>query len=239
MSINKTYFNWSSGKDSALALYYLLQDSKYSVEKLVTSVNSNYNRVSMHGLPVSLLKAQTKAIGIPLEIIELPEQPSMSDYESIMSNTVNGLISEQFTHSVFGDIFLEDLKKYREDNLAPFNIQTVFPLWKKDTKELIIEFLDLGFKAVVVCANAKYFGKEFVGKIIDKDFIKNVPEDVDPCGENGEFHTFCFDGPIFKRPINFALGEKVYREYNTPKTEDSVCSSSKTGFWYCDLAPKQ
>jgi uncharacterized protein (TIGR00290 family) len=239
MSINKTYFNWSSGKDSALALYYLLQDSKYSVEKLVTSVNSNYNRVSMHGLPVSLLKAQTKAIGIPLEIIELPEQPSMSDYESIMSNTVNGLISEQFTHSVFGDIFLEDLKKYREDNLAPFNIQTVFPLWKKDTKELIIEFLDLGFEAVVVCANAKYFGKEFVGKIIDKDFIKNVPEDVDPCGENGEFHTFCFDGPIFKRPINFALGEKVYREYNTPKTEDSVCSSSKTGFWYCDLAPKQ
>ncbi|WP_034059413.1 Dph6-related ATP pyrophosphatase [Lacinutrix jangbogonensis] len=231
----KTYFNWSSGKDSALALYYLLQDSKYSVEKLVTSVNSHYNRVSMHGLPVSLLKAQTEAIGVPLEIIELPEQPSMADYETIMSKTVNGLKDEQFTHSAFGDIFLEDLKKYREANLAPFNIQTVFPLWKKDTKELIIEFLDLGFKAIIVCANAKYFSEDFVGQTITRALIESLPKGVDACGENGEFHTFCYDGPIFTSPVSFAIGDKIYREYNTPKTEDSVCDSGKTGFWFCDL----
>jgi len=241
----KTYFNWSSGKDSALTLYYLLQDSNFSVDKLVTTVNSHYNRVSMHGLPVSLLKAQTKAIGIPLEIIELPEQPSMADYESIMSKTVNGLKAQQFTHTAFGDIFLEDLKKYREDNFAKHNIQTVFPLWKRDTKQLINQFLDLGFKTIVVCANSKYFGKDFVGTVIDKAFINKLPEGVDPCGENGEFHTFCFDGPIFKNPIPFTIGEKVYREYKAPKTinnndNDSICKSDseKYGVWYCDLIIK-
>jgi len=234
----KTYFNWSTGKDSALALYYMLKDAQYSVEKLVTSVNSHYNRVSMHGLPVSLLKAQTKAIGIPLEIIELPEQPSMADYESIMTKTVNGLKTEQFTHTAFGDIFLEDLKKYREANFAKQNIQTVFPLWKRDTKQLINEFLNLGFKAVIVCANSKYFSEDFVGKIITKALIESLPEDVDVCGENGEFHTFCFDGPMFKTPIPYSIGEKIHREYNTPKTEDSVCGSGKTGFWFCDLVLK-
>nr|WP_299887728.1 diphthine--ammonia ligase [uncultured Lacinutrix sp.] len=234
----KTYFNWSSGKDSALALYYLLQDSNYSINKLVTSVNSHYNRVSMHGLPINLLEAQTNAIGIPLQLIKLPEQPSMQDYEAIMDTTVNTLKAEQFTHAVFGDIFLEDLKRYREDNLLKYNIKTVFPLWKKDTTNLINEFIDLGFKAVIVCANAKYFSEDFVGQTITKELIQNLPKAVDVCGENGEFHTFCYDGPIFKAPIAFSIGEKIYREYNTPKTEDSVCDSGKTGFWFCDLVLK-
>ncbi|WP_290696549.1 diphthine--ammonia ligase [Lacinutrix sp.] len=232
---NKTYFNWSSGKDSALALYYLLKDANFSIEKLVTTVNAHYNRVSMHGLPVNVLKAQIEAIGIPLQTIELPEQPSMEDYEHIMTKTVNSLKAEQFTHAVFGDIFLEDLKQYREDNLAKHNIKTVFPLWKKDTTTLINQFIDLGFKAVIVCASAKYFSEDFVGQTITKELIANLPKEVDVCGENGEFHTFCYDGPIFKKPILFSIGEKIYREYNTPKTEDSVCGSGKTGFWFCDL----
>lgn len=234
----KTYFNWSSGKDSALALYYLLQDKNYTIEELVTSVNSHYDRVSMHGLRRELLIAQTEAINIKSSLIELPEQPTMEVYEQKMTETVTRLKNEGFTHSAFGDIFLEDLKVYREQQLGTLGIKTIFPLWKKDTKKLINQFLDLGFKTIIVCANSKYFNEDFVGTIIDKDFIKNLPKGVDPCGENGEFHTFCFDGPIFKNPIEFSLGEKVYREYNAPKTDNSICSSDKYGIWYCDLLPK-
>jgi uncharacterized protein (TIGR00290 family) len=238
MSKLKTYFNWSSGKDSALALYKLLQDDTYSVDELITTVNSHYNRVSMHGLRKELLIAQTDALGLPASIIELPEQPTMQVYEKKMLESITRLKNNGFTHSAFGDIFLEDLKTYRENQLAQQSLKAVFPLWKKDTTSLINEFLDLGFKTVIICANAKYFGEDFVGTIIDKHFINSLPKSVDPCGENGEFHTFCFDGPIFKNPIDFNIGEKVYREYNTPKTDDnSVCTSEKTGFWYCDLMP--
>ncbi|MDN3665706.1 ATP-binding protein [Algibacter miyuki] len=239
MQKHKTYFNWSSGKDSAIALYYLLQNKDFSVQKLVTTVNSHYNRVSMHGLRTELLLAQTEALNIPAQVIELPEMPSMETYEAVMLKTVNTLKRDGFTHAAFGDIFLEDLRTYRENNLAKHGIKTVFPIWKKDTKALLTEFLDLGFKTIIVCANSKYFGADFVGTIIDENFIDNLPEGVDPCGENGEFHTFCFDGPIFKNPISFTIGEKVYREYDTPKTDDdSVCSADAYGVWYCDLIPQ-
>ena len=227
--MHKTYFNWSTGKDSALALYYLLQDEDYSIDTLVTTVNSHYNRVSMHGLHTDLLQKQAKAIGIPLQTIELPEQPNMAVYEDIMRNALQGLKAEHYTHCVFGDIFLEDLKTYREQQLSKQNIHPIFPLWKQDTKTLINTFLDLGFKAVIVCASVTYFNEDFVGKTITKALIENLPETVDPCGENGEFHTFCFDGPIFKHPVPFTIGEKIYREYDTPNAD------TKTGFWFCDL----
>ncbi len=237
MNKHKTYFNWSSGKDSALALYHLLQDEQYSVDELITTINTHYNRVSMHGLRKELLEAQTRAIGIKSSFIELPEMPDMATYEMKMLETVLRLKNDGFTHTAFGDIFLEDLKAYREAQLAKQNISAVFPIWKRDTKELMHEFLDLGFKTVIVCANSKYFNEDFVGTVIDKDFIENLPEGVDPCGENGEFHTFCFDGPIFKHPIPFSIGEKVYREYDNPNTDNSVCESDKYGVWYCDLIP--
>ncbi|GAA3598708.1 diphthine--ammonia ligase [Flavivirga amylovorans] len=235
MSKIKTYFNWSSGKDSALALYHLLKDERYSVDELITTVNSHYNRVSMHGLRKELLQAQTNALNIKSSLIELPEMPSMEIYEQKMIEIVTRLKDNGFTHSAFGDIFLEDLKTYRENQLAEVDLKAVFPIWKRDTKELIHEFLDLGFKTIIVCANSKYFDEDFVGTVIDKHFIDNLPEGVDPCGENGEFHTFCFDGPIFKKPIPFTIGEKIYRKYNTPKTDDSICKSDKYGVWYCDL----
>lgn len=184
----------------------------------------------MHGLPVALLIKQVELLEIPLQTINLPEQPSMEDYETIMTQAISNLKAEGFTHSVFGDIFLEDLKAYRETNLSKVGVSTVFPLWKRDTKTLITEFLDLGFKAIVVCASAKYLSKDFVGKTLTKELIENLPEGVDACGENGEFHTFCYDGPIFKTPVPFSIGEKIYREYNTPNTENE-----KTGFWFCDL----
>ena len=235
MSKFKTYFNWSSGKDSALALYHLLQDNHFHVAELITTVNNHYNRVTMHGLGKELLVAQTNALNIKASLIELPEQPSMEVYEQKMIETVTRLKSEGFTHSAFGDIFLEDLKVYREAQLAKQGINAIFPIWKRDTKTLINEFLDLGFKTIVVCANSKYFGEDFVGTIIDNDFIDNLPKGVDPCGENGEFHTFCFDGPIFNKPIPFTIGEKVYREYKNPNKDDT---NLKSGFWYCDLLPK-
>ncbi|WP_299781449.1 diphthine--ammonia ligase [uncultured Formosa sp.] len=228
--MNKTYFNWSTGKDSALALYKLLKDETYVVEKLVTTINTHSNRVSMHGLRIELLKAQTAAIGILVQYIELPEQPTMYDYNAIMTTATNQLKAEDYTHAAFGDIFLEDLKFYREMQLLEVGINGVFPLWKRNTKKLINEFLDLGFKAIVVCADAKYFNEDFVGTILDHDTINNLPETVDPCGENGEFHTFCFDGPLFKAPIPFTIGEKMYREYPLPNDK-----SKRAGFWYCDL----
>ncbi|TNJ43460.1 diphthine--ammonia ligase [Tamlana fucoidanivorans] len=237
MSKNKTYFNWSTGKDSALALYHLLQNENYIIDELITTINSHYNRVSMHGLRKEFLTAQTKALNIKASLIELPEMPSMEVYEQKMNDTVSRLKTEGFTHSAFGDIFLEDLREYREEQLAKKGFKAIFPLWKRDTKALLNEFLDLGFKTVIVCANSKYFDEDFVGTVIDKNFIDKLPKGVDPCGENGEFHTFCFDGPIFKNPIPYTLGEKIYREYDNPNTDGSVCKSNKYGVWYCDLIP--
>lgn len=239
-------FNWSSGKDSALSLYKILQNPDYKIEYLLTSVNEQFQRISMHGVRVELLKAQAKSIGLPLKIMQVPEMPTMEVYETVMMQTLTALKKEGITHSVFGDIFLEDLRKYREDQLAKIGFQGVFPIWKIPSKELIDEFLQLGFKTIVVCVNERYLDKSFVGRIIDQNFINDLPENVDLCGENGEFHTFTFDGPIFSEPINFEVGEIVYRKYEKPKTEDlseTACDTSASdafdyGFWYCDLVPK-
>ncbi|WP_375240023.1 ATP-binding protein [Aurantibacter sp.] len=230
MQPHKTYFNWSSGKDSSFALFLILKDSNYNVDLLVTTINKHYNRVSMHGLRRNVLEAQTKALNLPLKTIELPELPSMEDYEAIMTKTINDLITANYTHCVFGDIFLEDLRTYRDNSLKPFNLTSIYPLWKMDTKKLITQFIDLGFKAVVVCAKADFFDEDFVGKTLTHQLIEDLPKDVDVCGENGEFHTFCYDGPIFSSPVNYNLGEKTYRAYNTPNTKDG-----KSGFWFCDI----
>ena len=242
----KAIFNWSSGKDSALSLYKILQNPDYKIEYLLTSVNEQFQRISMHGVRVELLEAQAKSIGLPLKIMQIPEMPTMEVYETVMMQTLTELQKNGITHSVFGDIFLEDLRKYREDQLAKIGFEGVFPIWKIPSKELIDEFLQLGFKTIVVCVNERYLDKSFVGRIIDQNFINDLPENVDLCGENGEFHTFTFDGPIFSEPINFEVGEIVYRKYEKPKTEDlseTACDTSSSdafdyGFWYCDLIPK-
>ena len=237
----KAIFNWSSGKDSALALHKILQSNEYEICSLLTSVNSHYNRISMHGVRTELLEEQAKSIGLPLHKMEIPEMPSMEIYEDIMKTTLNKFKSEGVTHSVFGDIFLEDLRKYREEKLQQQCFKGVFPLWKINTTELIQEFLDLGFKTIVSCVNEKNLDKSFVGRIIDEQFIKDLPSDVDVCGENGEFHTFTFDGPIFSKPIQFEKGEIVYRKYEKPKStvSNSACDTDDStfnyGFWYCDL----
>jgi len=236
----KAYLNWSSGKDAMMALHRLKNDAAFSVEKLVTTVNSDFNRVSMHGLPISLLEQQAKSLNLPLHKIPLSGNVSMETYNAQMENHVLQLKNEGFTHSIFGDIFLEDLKKYREEQLAEQNMQAIFPLWKKDTKSLITEFLDLGYQAIVICTNSNYFDDSFCGRILDESFLKDLPNSVDYCGENGEFHTFVFDGPLFSFPIEFEIGEKVTRSYAPSKKEDchTIPKSWDTEFCYLDLLPK-
>jgi uncharacterized protein (TIGR00290 family) len=244
--LKKALFNWSSGKDSALALYKILQNPEFEINCLLTSVNQQYQRISMHGVRVELLEQQAESINIPLEIMQIPEMPTMEVYENMMQQTLEKLKKKGITHSVFGDIFLEDLRKYREDKLATLGYEGVFPIWKIPTQDLIQEFIALGFKTIVVCVNERYLDKSFVGRVIDQQFIDDLPDNVDVCGENGEFHTFSFDGPIFEKPIDFEIGEIVYRKYEKPKQDSSntACDTNDStaydyGFWYCDLIPKK
>ena len=238
--MKKAYLNWSSGKDAALSLYKVLQEGEYSVEKLVTTVNTEFNRISMHGVRIELLQKQAECLDLPLHQIELHGEVSMEKYNEVMTIETNKLLNEGFTHSIFGDIFLEDLKHYREKQLEEIGVQAVFPLWKQNTKELLQEFIKTGFKAIVVCINTDKLDKSFCGRIIDRDFLKDLTEDVDPCGENGEFHTFVFDGPIFKKPIEFGKGEMVEKSYKPAEESDDNCFSEDqkswdTSFVYCDL----
>jgi uncharacterized protein (TIGR00290 family) len=239
---HKSFFNWSGGKDSSLALYHVLNDKSYSVEKLLTNVNSQYRRVSMHGVREELLEQQAETIGIPLQKLVLSDQPTMAEYEQYTMQTMQQLQQEKFTHSIFGDIFLEDLKAYREAQLTKVGMHAVFPIWKRDTAELMREFIDLGFKTIVVCIKAELLDESFAGRVIDKDFLKDLPTNVDPCGENGEFHTFVYDGPIFKNPVEYKIGEKVFREYKAPANDKDDCFSNQPtppsmGFWFCDIIP--
>jgi uncharacterized protein (TIGR00290 family) len=238
----KAYMNWSGGKDSSLCLHKILQDERYSVDRLLTSVNAAHDRISMHGVRRSLLYAQAASIGLPLQTIELPEQPGMAEYEQAMMLEVKVLLEAGYSHAVFGDIFLEDLKVYREKKLAEVNIECIFPLWKISTADLMQAFLDLGFKAIIVCVNEQFLDKSFCGRLIDASFVRDLPPGVDVCGENGEYHSFVFDGPIFKYPIPFEKGEIVYRKYEAPKTDADTGSNmdqaSQYGFYFCDLLEK-
>ena len=234
--MTRAYFNWSGGKDSALALWKVLKEKEFKVEYLLTSMNNFHDRVSMHGVRRALLEAQSSSLNIPLITVEVPEEPTMAEYEAAMMDKVKWLKEQGVTHSIFGDIFLEDLKIYREERLASVSIQCVFPIWKRDTKNLIREFLDEGFKAIVVCVNKKLLDKSFCGRTIDENFLNDLPSTVDPCGENGEFHTFVYSGPVFKYPIPFIKGEIVYKEYKAPENTDVTSVPEKNfGFYFCDL----
>ncbi|WP_029274348.1 diphthine--ammonia ligase [Pedobacter borealis] len=231
-------FNWSGGKDSTLALHHALQDPTIEIRYLITTVTEKYNRVSMHGVREALLIKQAESIGIPLYQIHLGEMPDMETYDGTMKHHLSKFKEEGITHSIFGDIFLVDLRTYRENKLAEIGLKAIFPLWKKDTKHLIEEFLNLNYKTIIVCTQQNL--ENFCGKVISLDLIKQLPADIDPCGENGEFHTFAFEGPIFKNKITFTIGEKVFRTYNAPSkttaNEDSPCSTTAlSGFWYIDL----
>lgn len=228
----KAYFNWSSGKDSALALHYLQTQSDLQIDLLLTTVNAHHDRVSMHGLRRELLQRQIAATGLLLHTVELPVQPSMEEYDMLMTQTVDRLKSDGYTDCGFGDIYLQDLRDYREQQLE--GVTCHFPLWKRDTKELLLEFIDLGFRAVIICVDNQKLDESFLGQELDQAFLDDLPDDVDPCGENGEYHTFCYAGPIFCAPVEFELGERTLRHYE--HTIDGV--EKQYGFWFLDLVPK-
>lgn len=228
------YFNWSGGKDSTLALYRILRDQQFDIRYLLTTFNQEADRISMHGVRRELLLAQAESLGIPAKVVQLPASSDMKAYEAVMHQAIQELKSEGISNCIFGDIFLEDLRTYREKKLEEVAISAHFPLWKGDTLKLVNEFIDLGFKTVVVCVDSSKLGEEFVGRVIDADFLADLPENVDPCGENGEFHTYVFDGPIFKKPIAFELGEKVLKTYSVKNQENET---TEYGFWFQDLIP--
>jgi len=212
-----------------------MKSNQYNIQYLLTNVNTVHNRISMHGVRRSLLEMQAASIGIPLKTIELPEEPTMEEYETMMLHTIQKLKADGCSKAIFGDIFLEDLRYYREKKLQEVCVEGVFPLWKIDTKQLMQEFIALGFKAVIVCVNEMYLDKSFCGRLIDESFVNDLPKNVDICGENGEFHSFVFDGPIFNQPIKFNMGEIIYKFYEAPKNDASSDAKTKYGFYFCDL----
>ncbi|UFH55652.1 diphthine--ammonia ligase [Spirosoma sp. KNUC1025] len=239
MSRAKAIMNWSGGKDSALALYHSLQADELELLGLLTSVNKQFERVSMHGVRIELLTAQAERLALPLHLLTLPGDVSMDVYNKRMQEVLQVFQQSEITHSIFGDIFLEDLRLYREEQLLQAGLNASFPLWQRNTTELIHEFVDLGFRAVLVCVNDRYLSAEFAGRELDLDLLRDLPKTVDPCGENGEYHSFVYDGPIFSAPIPFVKGDVVRRSY-TPsgKTDCHYTTTSNhwdTGFWYQDL----
>ncbi|MBU6400113.1 MAG: diphthine--ammonia ligase [Verrucomicrobia bacterium] len=241
----KVVFCWSGGKDSALALHRLRADDRYEVVALLTTCNEHFQRVSMHGVRLELLEQQARALGLPLEKMFVSQRSSNDEYQQKLTDHLRAHRARGVTTFAFGDIFLEDLKRWREDNLAKLGLRGLFPIWKIDSRELIREFLALGFGSVICCVNDAYLDKTAVGRHLDAAFIASLPADVDPCGENGEFHSFAFAGPVFRWPLSIRVGEKVYRpvEETHPgnATPPPVCpppgARRTKGFWFCDLLP--
>ena len=210
-----------------MALYKVLQDNAFAIRCLMTTINGTNDRISMHGVRTSLLEKQAESIGIPLHKLLLPETPSMDEYALLVGKTMQQFKDDGIEYSIFGDIFLEDLKQYRIDQLGKLGLKADFPLWKQPTRQLIELFIDAGFQAIIVCVDERHLDKSFVGRLIDRSFLQDLPNTVDPCGENGEYHSFVFDGPIFSKPISYTKGEIVYKTYKT--------ESESFGFYYCDL----
>ena len=214
-------FSWSGGKDSAMALHILLRNPDYEVVSLLTTVTEGYERISMHGVRNELLRRQAESIGLPVEEVRIPPQCSNSIYEARMAEAVSCFRNRGVLHFAFGDIFLEDLRAYREQKLLCANMTALFPIWKVDTRVLAARFVKDGFRAIAVCVDPGTLDKSFAGRELDVSFFRDLPPTVDPCGENGEFHTFVFDGPIFRAAIPVQVGQVVERD----------------SFVFCDLLP--
>ena len=218
----KVLFTWSGGKDSAMALYALKQDPAYDVAALLTTVTRDYDRISMHGVRTALLDRHAASLGLPLEKVFISKKSSSEEYESGMMSALESYKESGVVSVAFGDIFLEDLRKYREDNLSRSDMKAIFPVWKRDSSELARDFIALGFKAKIACVDSHVLDKRFAGREFDTKFLSELPAHVDPCGENGEFHSFVYDGPIFGKRIDCLAGEIVLRNGR---------------FYYCDLLP--
>jgi uncharacterized protein (TIGR00290 family) len=208
----KVLLAWSGGKDSALALYKVQKRRGYEISALLTTVTKDYDRISMHGVRRSLLEQQASSLGYPAEQVLIPAKATNEEYEMSMRQVLEKYSGSGVSAVVFGDIFLEEVRKYREDNLSKVGMRAVFPLWERDTTGLARAFIDLGFKAVITCVDSRLLDKSFVSRLFDRQFLSELPSGVDPCGENGEFHSFVFDGPIFRWKLSYRLGDTVLRD---------------------------
>ncbi len=218
----KILFLWSGGKDSAMALYELMSTRSYEVSALITTITEDFDRVSMHGIRRIFLEQQAHSIGLPLERIYISKDASNHEYEEKIKEKLLCYKEKGILSVAFGDIFLEDIRTYREENLSRIGMKGLFPLWKRDTTELARRFIKLGFKAVITCVDSYVLDRSFAGRPYDERFLRDLPPGIDPCGENGEFHTFVYDGLIFRKAIPFKLGEVVLRD---------------SRFYFCDLIP--
>ncbi|MFH1567647.1 MAG: ATP-binding protein [Gemmatimonadota bacterium] len=221
-------FTWSSGKDSALALARLLRSPEHRVTGLLTTVTEGYDRVSMHGVRRQLLEQQAERLGLPLSLVTIPQQADNDIYETRMRAELLRHREAGVTTVAFGDIFLADLRRYREEKLASVELEAVFPLWQQDTTALADELISQGYEVTITCVDSQAFadtGKSaeaFAGRRFDRQFLADLPASVDPCGENGEFHTFVSAAPIFRASISVTVGGKLLRDER---------------FWFCDVVP--
>lgn len=209
--MKKAVLSWSGGKDSMLTLRELQRSGKYEVGTLLTTITEGYNRISMHGVRTLLLEKQAESLRIRLHKVYIPNDANNETYEKNMIDALAMYPALDVKEIAFGDVYLEDVKEYREKLIGRTRLASVYPIWKRDTKELISEFIDEGYKAVTVCIDTKKLPDSFLGRDLDNDFINDLPAGVDPCGENGEYHTFVYDGPGFREPVKFETGEKVQR----------------------------
>ncbi|WP_291726355.1 diphthine--ammonia ligase [Bernardetia sp.] len=238
-NLPKAAFFWSGGKDSAYCLQKVLQEQKYEVVYLITTLSLPYRRVTMHGIKEELLEKQAQVIGIPLLKFFLSEGTNQ-EYEAEMNKVLQKLKNEGIETVIFGDIFLEDLREYRENQLKDTGIKAVFPLWKMDTNFLVNDFIEQGFESVTCCVSDAFLDESFVGRKIDSSFLDKLPKEVDACGENGEFHSFCNYAPYFSEKIEITVGEKLYKPL-TIKTEEKCDLPSENevkGFWFAELGMK-
>ena len=208
----KTLVSWSSGKDSAWMLHVLKQDPAIEIGGLLTTMNEQFDRVAMHAVRRRLLEAQAEAAGVPLRTVPLPWPCTNEEYEGRMRAAVAQAVAEGFTHVAFGDLFLEDVRKYREEKLAGSGLTPLFPIWGIPTDQLAVQMVEGGLKSVLTCVNPKHLDRSFAGRQFDRALLDDLPAGVDKCGERGEFHSFAWDGPMFNHPMSIAVGEVVDRD---------------------------
>ncbi len=204
--------SWSSGKDSAWALHVLKQDPRYQVMGLLTTVNQHFDRVAMHSTRRDVLEAQAASVGLPLHIVPLPWPCSNTEYEAAMHQAIQRAVADGIQAMAFGDLYLEDVRRYREDLLQGSGLTPVFPLWGLNTRALYSTMIDAGMQACIVCVDPAKLPRAFAGRTLDADFLRNLPHGIDPCAENGEFHTCAYGGPMFDEPLKVVTGEIVERD---------------------------
>jgi uncharacterized protein (TIGR00290 family) len=210
--MKKTVVSWSSGKDSAWMLHVLKRDPSIEIGGLLTTMNEQFDRVAMHGVRRRLVEAQAGAAGVPLRTVPLPWPCTNEEYEARMRRAVAQAEAEGFTHVAFGDLFLEDVRRYREDKLAGTGLTPLFPIWGIPTDRLAVEMVENGLRSVLTCVNPKHLDRSFAGREFDRALLADLPADVDKCGERGEFHSFAYDGPMFHHPLAVTVGEVVDRD---------------------------